>query len=556
MSSKGYHHIGMNGSQQQLTEEAPAPGRLRRGRVRTSLLALALSLACALTASAAEHPPPEKTPPPKPEAAFPFARPATPQQAEQLATLIKQLGDDKWPQREAAAKTLAQLGEVAIPGLLGAARSEDEEVSYRAAELLRKLLPKARISRLLHDSMRRHRVSGEEAVKRMGGQERAAAALVKFLKLAGGGGSTRSQAVLLLGYCGAPALEALTGYLDSADTGMRGVAVTALGQIGPGAAGALPALLELVSDGNSSVRENLAVALGRIGAGVQGAPPLVKLLADKESRVRRRAAEALGKLGPPVKEAAVPALEKALGNADAWTRRAAALALHQVGGAEALGKVIPALTGFLEGGDIKLRVAAVATLGEMGAAAGPALPALVKALKHDSRDSKGAVPKAVLAALEKMGPAAAEAVPALVAILEAPPRKRGRGISIPAVLATLGRLGPVAKAALPTLQKLVDAGHPNYSYVRVPALVAQMRITGRTGDGVKVLIESLPSQNWKISQYAAQALGDIGPEAKAAIPALEKMLEDRKSKYAKYRRRAAAAALKKIRPLEQKPAEK
>jgi len=510
--------------------------------VRISLLSLMLS--CALTAAAAEKPPAGR-----PEVAYPFAK-LSPQDAERVAGLIKQLGAEKWSQREAASRTLAASGETAIPGLLRAVRGGDEEVRYRAAELLKKLLPKARIVRLLYDCVRKRRVSGQEAVKRMGGPERAVSALVEFRGLAGIDATNRTRALQVMGYCGPAALEILTASLGSADTGSRRVAVSALGQLGPDAAGAVPALAKLAADEDKGVRQALAAALGGIGAGAEGVPPvLVKLLADKEVRVRRSAAEALGRLGPPVKKAAGAALEKALADEDGWVRRETALALHKVGGAEALEKVVSALAGLLGGKDRKLRVSAAAALGEMGAAAKPAVPALVKALVRDPADRRNEVPRAALAALGEIGPGAAAAVPALIKLVEDP--QRGLATSLfPFALATLGRMGPAAKEALPALQKLSDSKHPHHAQVRVRALVAQIRITGRPEEAIRILIEFLSDQSRKVRQQAAEALGDLGPDAKAAVPELEKLLKDRH----KYVRRAAAEALKKIRAEEQKPA--
>jgi uncharacterized protein (TIGR03067 family) len=57
---------------------------------------------------------------------------------EQIAQLIKQLGDDEFKKREAASKALEAIGEPALPALRKAiASSSDLEVRRRASELVR-----------------------------------------------------------------------------------------------------------------------------------------------------------------------------------------------------------------------------------------------------------------------------------------------------------------------------------------------------------------------------------------------------------------------------------
>jgi formylglycine-generating enzyme required for sulfatase activity len=63
-------------------------------------------------------------------------------EADRLATLIRQLGDDSFVRREAARKELATLGKTALPALIDAANtSTDEEIRQRAQELVSTLLP-------------------------------------------------------------------------------------------------------------------------------------------------------------------------------------------------------------------------------------------------------------------------------------------------------------------------------------------------------------------------------------------------------------------------------
>ncbi len=67
---------------------------------------------------------------------------------EQLATLIKHLGHNEFPERERANEELIELGEAALDPLRAAARgSADPEVRLRATRIIRAILWKARTSK-------------------------------------------------------------------------------------------------------------------------------------------------------------------------------------------------------------------------------------------------------------------------------------------------------------------------------------------------------------------------------------------------------------------------
>src|SRR5262249_39723999 len=57
--------------------------------------------------------------------------------AESIARLVEQLGDDSFDKREAAGKALDKIGAAALPQLRKAATSTDLEVRRRAEELVR-----------------------------------------------------------------------------------------------------------------------------------------------------------------------------------------------------------------------------------------------------------------------------------------------------------------------------------------------------------------------------------------------------------------------------------
>jgi HEAT repeat protein len=106
----------------------------------------------------------------------------------------------------------------------------------------------------------------------------------------------------------------------------------------------------------------------------------------------------------------------------------------------------------------------------------------------------------------------------------------------------LGRMGPVAKSAIPALADLLKEPSAD---VCVPFAVALWKIDRRVAETVPVLVSALrgpltsrpangasapgfgtSSRRQPGFQQAADALGQMGPEARAAVPALTELLKD------------------------------
>jgi HEAT repeat protein len=136
-------------------------------------------------------------------------------------------------------------------------------------------------------------------------------------------------------------------------------------------------------------------------------------------------------------------------------------------------------------------------------------------------------------ALAHLGPEAEVAVPALMTTLSDPQP----GVRSSAAQA-LGTIGPAAREAAPLLMQILKGPMP---YERQAAAFA----LGRIGDARAVgpLQGLLTEADWSGRWIAARALGDLGPSAKEAIPALEMLLSDREERV----RLIAAEALKKIK---------
>jgi HEAT repeat protein len=175
-----------------------------------------------------------------------------------------------------------------------------------------------------------------------------------------------------------------------------------------------------------------------------------------------------------------------------------------------------------------IRTQAAQALAKMGE---KAVPALVKLVKDGDEDSRANA----VQALGVIGPDNDEVVPALcVAIKDKSLRVRSIAIKL------VGDIGAPAKAALPDLlQCLTD---PNDT-IRNDAMDAMGKKMGKIA--VPQLIGALRSRNADIRDKAASALARIGPDAKAAIPALATALADQKESGV---RRTAAYALANVIP--------
>jgi len=161
------------------------------------------------------------------------------------------------------------------------------------------------------------------------------------------------------------------------------------------------------------------------------------------------------------------------------------------------------------------RAELVRAIGSFGADAGPAVKAVAEALTHPDPEIRSAAAWA----LSQMGATAAPAIPALEkTIADTNPRVR----SLSAV--ALRSMGPKAAEAVPALvQALSDPA----AYVRAPAADAIGSIGTAAKAAVQPLIERLlaTGEQVYVLRSVAAALGDIGPNAAAALPALQQALK-------------------------------
>jgi HEAT repeat protein len=208
-------------------------------------------------------------------------------------------------------------------------------------------------------------------------------------------------------------------------------------------------------------------------------PPLVEALEDKDPDVRCTAATTLGRIGPEA-VAAVPLLTEMLKAPVGQVRVSASLSLWAIAKKRA---ALSTLGLAVRDSDASVRYAAIASLGEIGAEASPCVPSLIEALKDPDEANRNAAVRA----LGRIGPNAVAALPALIAAL----KRTGEGSVLPAdVIETLRRMNASA----------------------VPGLV---RVLGEKGDE-------------KVLSTVAEALGLMGPHARAAVPVLVELLRNQR----------------------------
>jgi hypothetical protein len=164
------------------------------------------------------------------------------------------------------------------------------------------------------------------------------------------------------------------------------------------------------------------------------------------------------------------------------------------------------------------RLVLIRAIGSFGADAAPACPQLIAALS----DPSAVVREASAAALAQVGQrASTDALAALSkALTDADPEVRG----LAAV--ALRSMGP---RAVPAIPQLVQALNDRVDYVRVVAAGALGAMGASASAAVAPLVTKLLTKDEIfVSSAVATALGDIGPAAKDALPALNQVLAQRR----------------------------
>jgi HEAT repeat protein len=364
--------------------------------------------------------------------------------------------------------------------------------------------------------------------------------------------AVRTQAARALGRTGPPsasAVGALGEMLTDPDPAMRCAALRALEDIGPDAVAVLPQILAALSDVSPDVREGALRVVARIGPPAKMAAAWIEAMPGaKSARLDVAAAVALYR----VNSTPVSRLIEVLDGPDEGLAEAAVIAMGEMGAdartavpaliaavrrrrpfwkaMEALGKIgrpagpaIPVLVDLLDDPSSYERQRAVNALGNIGVATPECLAAILRLLKSD-RENR--VRRECVVALGKIGPGAPEVVPALIDVL--------RGYSFRAAADALAGMG---QAAQPALAEALRDDRPR---TVLHALYTLMRC-GPGAETIPALIELLQHEDRTLVSHAVELLESAGPDARAAVPALQEL-----AKRESYIGRSARKALKAI----------
>jgi len=493
--------------------------------------------------------------------------------AEAVPKLLARINDDKeegWVRVEAALalneiKTDKEILAALLRRLLD---SHDKHARYAGVELAGRMGAEAqaaapRIVELIHDADPNVRLSAMENLGRIH-PDPAVAVPVLVKELQGLNGTMfAANGLGLMGPDAKEAVPALIRALQYEDDNTRGDAARALGQIKANARDVVPALMALMKDKRVDVRASAATALGEFGPEAAAAIPILNdaFLHDPAGMsVTQYAHEALGKIGPALpggakngdplktKEEEATWQGRSLSQwselfkkrEKEWDDRAAKALTHfgeagyqRLGdtlleGGEDYGAALSAL-GSNEGTAelaIKQLVRGLAAknvvarrfvaqgIGDWGAKAKAAVPALIGALKADED-----IPVRFWAAqaLGKIGPDSKDAVPLLVQALGHADENMRRY-----ALCALGEIGPDSKAAVPVLLERFKALD---DFDRCHIAMVLGKIGADSPEVLPFLISALNDKGHNTRAFAAGGLGELGAKAASAVPDLRTLLE-------------------------------
>ena len=184
----------------------------------------------------------------------------------------------------------------------------------------------------------------------------------------------------------------------------------------------------------------------------------------------------------------------------------------------------------LDKDDVHVRFLAAKVLGDIGAAAAKATPALIAALESEPDLVAGQAGEALAAVGGK------DVVTRLERLLDEGDRRRmARACDV------LGKLGEQAAPALSRLIALAGGADPETAVHAVRAIGA---VGPAAQEAVPVLVKHVPGDHHPLGLAAAEALGALGPAAKAGADALARGLGDARLDLA----RACSGALVKLGP--------
>lgn len=292
---------------------------------------------------------------------------------------------------------------------------------------------------------------------------------------------------------------------------------------------AIPHLIEALRSDSLHVRRGALAGIYRCGPLAKDAVhELIAILREDDPQTRNFVLNTLMGIGPDAKDA-VPAVIEMLANDNFHTQYWACRVLGAIGpdaqsATDELVQLVPR-------GVASVRRNAAAALGNIGPSIGPeGVQALIEALTDDSQPVK----QAAVIALSKLKPISESAADVIEELLLQEPTPFSPRAN---AARTLWLLRPESERVV------ADALLRDLSRDNEPWLAARfLAEIDFTEDIVSRIVPLLQSDRLWVRRHAAEALGNLGPDAASAKSALEPLLQDDAEEV----REAAAEALKKM----------
>lgn len=303
-----------------------------------------------------------------------------------------------------------------------------------------------------------------------------------------------------------PDIPQLLKLLSSKNEADRLEAAERIQGFGQAALGALDGLIRSTDDSNDFVRLAALEAIGGLRAdGRKGLPEIRQRLQKAKSDYERvLAARALLRISTDASDVALalPVLAQGLQSEDDQVAVEAANTLRELGG-----PAVATLVAALEGTP-RVRRLAVDALGQIGASAKDAVPAITNLLSINDPETTAAA----ATALGHIGVRAPETIRALAKSASSADESVAR-----ASIRALTELRLNSPSWIPFLTKQLAEGRPS---VRAEAMSALAEQGEAAVPALTAALQDPRSQYW-----AVLVLGEIGPAAKDAVPALANALD-------------------------------
>lgn len=398
--------------------------------------------------------------------------------------------------RGKAQAAIVAVGEPAVPHLRALLRDRNRPWAAHLPRI-KKFLP------FVNDRVIDANLSRTRAAEMLGGLGTNAHSAVPDLVASLAYEQSAAESSRALIRIGAPSIPGIEGGLNSRDASVRELSSRLLREFT--SASSIKPLIAATRDDAAPVRKEAALSLGSIlnsskslSFNEQRAvafPPLLQLTEDKHFQVRAAAFGALAQLGKSSAQV-LAALHRGLDDSEPLARLEAAKslwALHQNPAT-----FVPALTKILGTSE---RWQAAYALGEMGACASAAIPALARLLREERVPRPFRTPPSAAFALGKIG---SSAVPAVLLLLE----NSDARVRMNALMA-FGFMGTAGRDAIPHLIRYLQDENLEVRHTTALTLAA---IGAEPDVIIASLSDCLAAEDIYMRSAAAAVLRDIAPE--------------------------------------------